>query len=143
MEISIHCDGSYIHEQQASGAGVIISEGGKELLISRKLYDENPSCMRAELNALLIGLEEIKEKDFTKINIFTDSLNTVKCVTGVSKRRSNRDLWTQIEDIFFSLKDKAIEITHVNKKDLQIEDTIYKMNMLADQLAYQGANSLI
>lgn len=140
--VDIHCDGSFIRENNSAGAGIIISSNNKQKYISKRIY-ERPDCMRAELTALLIGLQEVMKGDYDLINIYTDSLNTVNGVTGSSRRKSNRDLWEQIEEIFLFLKDKPITITHVDKKDLDKSDKIYAFNVKVDQLAFRGANSLI
>ena len=93
---------------------------------------------RAELYGLLMAASLIKqlheETGLKAVELIMDSEIVVNGVLGKAKRRSNRDLWSQVEDLFGKLRGNVtVSIRHVPRE----------ANAEADALASQAANSLI
>ncbi len=147
MTISIHCDGSCIGNgtpEVTSGYGVVIVEEEEVRVISGKCSGMQ-SNNRAELKAMIVSLNEVLNYPVgTKVNIYSDSEIVTNGINGNSKRKANRDLWIQIEDVCKSLIELYdVTVTHCNKAKLNKDDDLYKYNVMADSLAYQKAHSLL
>ena len=90
---------------------------------------------RAELQALLETLRYIEKNNISYAKVYSDSIVLVHGVTGKAKRKANRDIWEQIEAIFFRLRenDVVVNVEHIPREE----------NKKADSLAQVAANSLI
>ncbi len=150
---NLHCDGSCLNNGSVNakaGYGVVVEQEGKIIQeLYGKLNGEIKTNFRAELKAVIVGLEYILANlssiEDKSITIYSDSSMTIDGIRGVAKRKANRDLWEIIESNIELLisKDFYINAVHCNKADLEKTDLTYEMNVKADLLAYQGANSLI
>ena len=89
----IYTDGSCLKNPSGpSGWCFCVIENNKQLLVS----GGHPSSTnnRMELMAVIEALEFVQGLEYT---IYTDSLLTLNCATGVWKRKANLDLWHQFD----------------------------------------------
>lgn len=144
--INIHCDGSCLNNgsPEAKGGYGIVIESNQEVQeqIFGKLRKGKQTNNRAEIEALIQSLKYIMNSQYECFNIYSDSKTVVDCMTGESQRKSNRDLWQEVECICKEC-DKDVSIFFVNKETLDTSDSLYRFNVLADTLAFKGANALI
>jgi len=91
--VQIYTDGCALGNPGKGGAGAVLVYGDvqKEL----KLHIPDTTNNRAELEAVILGLEALKRG--CTVEIFSDSQVTVKCASGEYKRQSNHDLWQRFE----------------------------------------------
>ena len=88
--MNIHTDGGCINNghPDAFGAWAFVCEDGFE----SSGFVEKTTNNRTELQAVIEALKYAASKRYD-CKIFTDSDLTVKCATGVWRRKKNRDLW--------------------------------------------------
>lgn len=149
--VTIHCDGACLDNGKSyasGGYGVVIeSEGVIVNQLFGKLRDGVQTNNRAELEAMLNALNFIFEKGntTTQYTIYSDSTTVVDGILGIAKRKANRDIWEDIENVckVLTMQKYNIAVKHCNKDSLDPEDVVYRMNVQADILAYRGANALI
>lgn len=149
--VNLHCDGACLDNGKSyamGGYGVVVEENG-QVIETRfgKLREGLQTNNRAELEAMLGALNYIFEKgdSSVKYHIYSDSTTVVDGILGVAKRKANRDLWEDIENAckVLNLQQYHITVMHCNKEVLGSESSHYQMNVLADSLAFRGANALI
>ena len=148
-EINIYTDGACSHngtKNAKAGIGIYISDN---VNISERLEGLQTN-QRAELYAILKALQVINISDYSKINIYTDSMYSINCVTKwiklwlkngwLDKKKKpikNRDLISKIYNIIS--KQTCIYFIHIaahtNKKDIHSIG-----NSIADKLARQSIN---
>ena len=85
---------------------------------------------RMELQAIIEALEFVQGNEYV---IYTDSELTMKCATGIYKRKANKDLWERYEKALYSRKLNWVWIKAHNWNF---------MNEYVDRLARQEAEFL-
>jgi ribonuclease HI len=85
---------------------------------------------RMELQAIIEALEFVQGNEYV---IYTDSELTMKCATGIYKRKANKDLWERYEKALYSRKLNWVWIKAHNGNF---------MNEYVDRLARQEAEFL-
>lgn len=149
--VNLHCDGACLDNGRSyaiGGYGIVVEEKG-QVITTRfgKLRDGVQTNNRAELEAMLQVLNYIFEEgnSSTQYTIYSDSTTVVDGILGIAKRKANRDLWADIERVckILTLQHYHISVAHCNKEVLDTNSSNYQMNMLADSLAFRGANALI
>lgn len=130
--INIYTDGACINNGKKTakaGIGIYISD---DFTVSEKLKGL-PTNQRAELYAILKALQVINISDYSKINIYTDSMYSINCITkwvkswkkngwkdSKKKDVKNKDLIDNIDKIYS--KYNHIYFNHVeahtNKTDI-------------------------
>ena len=145
--INVHCDGSCLNNGSSpasAGYGIVVEKDGKIIMQLFGKVRGKQTNNRAELEAILESLKYISQCDEKEFNLYSDSLTAVNGLNGNSQRKSNRDIWQDIEMICGTLTEKKdISIYHVDKNKLDKNDSTYYFNVLADKLAFKGANALI
>lgn len=127
--VELHVDGAALNNPVGeSGAGIVLKFGTvkKEFAIALGIGSNN----RAELSAIIEGLKLLKEP--CEVHLFSDSLITINCITGVNQSSSNLDLWADFEAV---AKGHTI-IAKWNKKDTTLENK--RCHELANQAARKG-----
>lgn len=151
LAVNLHCDGACLGNGNAvadAGYGLVVESGG-EVITTKfgKLRAGNQTNNRAELEAMLVALNYIFENGNkeTVYTIYSDSTTVVDGMLGIAKRRANRDIWEDVENACkaINLNGYHVAVVHCNKESLDPNDTIYSMNVLADNLAFRAANALI
>ena len=128
------CPGNGTQSAQAGWGIVVFDNKDKFVYQDSGKVAGRQTNNRAELKALLESLKVIKNQMPEKAEILSDSQLLVNGVLGRSKRQANRDIWTEIEELFINLRgDVALSIRHVPREE----------NKSADRLATQAAHSLI
>ena len=145
--MNLHIDGCCINNGTPfakAGWGIIIEKTQKEEYFG-KLRVGKQTNSRAEIEALKKALELIMELEDQSYIIYTDSKNVVDWATGNSERKSNLDIWTDIENLVNKISEqkKNVFIKHVNKKQLSADNELVINNKLADKLANKGAKALL
>lgn len=149
--VNIHCDGACLdngNPNASGGYGVVIEKQGAIVNhMFGKLRTGVQTNNRAELEAMLKALQYIiKHGDInTNYVVYSDSTTVVDGILGIAKRKSNRDIWVEIEEVCseLNLANYSVAVKHCNKEELDPSDIIYRMNVQADNLAFRGANALI
>ena len=85
---------------------------------------------RMELQAIIEALEFVQGNEYV---IYTDSELTMKCATGIYKRKANKDLWDRYE--------KALNCRKLNWVWIKAHNGNF-MNEYVDRLARQEAEFL-
>lgn len=149
--VNIHCDGACLENGKpnaSGGYGVVIESRDKIIhqLFGKLRYGAQTNN-RAELEAMLQALNYIFEYGDvnTQYIIYSDSTTVVDGILGIAKRKANRDIWEDIENVCkaLNLQQFNIAVKHCNKESLEPDSVVYRMNVQADILAYRGANALI
>lgn len=148
--VNLHCDGACLDngKPHANGGYGVVVESSGEVITTRfgKLRVGTQTNNRAELEAMLQALNYISESDKSnQYTIYSDSTTVVDGILGVAKRKANRDIWEDIERVcgILTMQGYSIKVAHCNKEELDSSDVRYQMNVLADSLAFRGANALI
>lgn len=125
--IKIYTDGACSGNPGPAGCGVvIIYPGGQEKQFS-KFIGENSTNNIAELTAILIPLQSIKNiKSYFKVIIYSDSQYSINVLTGKWKAKKNIELIIQIKKILAEIN---VEFVKVKAHDID------HYNNLADKLA--------
>jgi ribonuclease HI len=97
----IHTDGSCLNNPGPGGWAFRMDDGQRIWLVSGG--ENNTTNNRMELLAVIEALSFCQT---VTCKIYSDSLLTIKCATGVWKRKSNLDLWAKY---VISSKGKTIE----------------------------------
>lgn len=92
--------------------------------------DPNTTNNRMELMAVIEALRFVQGNEYV---LYTDSELTMKCATGVYKKKANKDLWNEYED---ASRDKKIHWIWVKAHNGN------KMNDYVDFLARREAELL-
>lgn len=123
--VKLYTDGCALGNPGAGGAGAILVYGDvqKEL----KLHIPDTTNNRAELQAIILGLESLLES--CEVHVFSDSQITVKCANGEYKRSSNHDLW---EDYAAASSGHKVLLEWIRKDS-------HPLNKLAHKLANEAA----
>ena len=127
-KLYIYTDGAASPNPGAGGWGVVMKFNGKtkELSGSEKFTTNN----RMELMAVIEALEFVQGNEYI---IYTDSELTIKCATGIYKRKANKDLWDKY--------DEALGCRKVNWVWVKAHDGNF-LNEYVDKLARQEAKLL-
>lgn len=141
--VSIFTDGSTITNKNTVryGYGVYIPEYGIE--VSKTLIDETPTNNRAELTAILVGINIIvTEKPLIKnIHIYTDSKYSIIMLSKTDYKEDtlNIDLLQKINKL---INDNNITVEyHKVRAHTDYNDEVSQANKVVDSLAYNGAVS--
>lgn len=142
--MNLHIDGCCINNgtpEAKAGWGVVVEE--EEYF--GKIREGKQTNSRAEIEALYKALEIVLKSEEKTFIIYTDSTNVVNWVTGNSERKSNLDMWKDIEEIINEINQqkKKVHIKHVNKKQLPANNELVIKNKIADKLANKGAKALL
>jgi ribonuclease HI len=93
-DISIWCDGSFLHEAQIAGAAALWVNSNNLLVEVRQEQRRNASSSyEGELLALLTALKMIREKEITgkRIRIYTDSKSVITHLHAIGYRFRHED----------------------------------------------------
>ena len=145
MHYNIFTDGSCQNNGEPNamcGWGFLVAD--KEEIITEKfgkIRQGAQTVFRSELEAFLQALLHIRESSKDKhFTIYTDSMMLSEAVNGLCSRRSNKDIWNQIEEVSMSLLGR-VTVRHINSH--QGNECYYnEMNNKVDKLAKQGALNL-
>lgn len=140
--INIFTDGSCQNNGEPNatcGWGLIASKGS---IITHESYGRirkgRQTVFRAELESFLQALLYARECDegFSFV-IYSDSLMLVEASNGLCSRKSNKDIWEQVEEISQDLLGR-VKVKHI-KSHTNKDDFYSLMNSKVDKLAKQGA----
>lgn len=136
--MSIYTDGAcQSNGQRKARAGVGVYFGPNDgRNVSRKLPGRVQTNNRAELTAILDALNTVKKEKQRSITIHTDSIYSMKGITGVNQIKKNKDLF---DSIFKSLREVKKNNT-VEFKKVKAHTGIKDGNYYADDLAVKGIN---
>lgn len=143
--INVFTDGSCVNNGEVnatSGWGIVITED-KDIIHEDfgKIREGKQTSFRAELESFLQALIYISGHDEEDVfTVYTDSLMLVEGANGLCGRKSNKDIWNQIEVISSKLIGRVV-VKHINSHTGD-DDFYSQMNEQADSLAKQGALSL-
>lgn len=112
-------------------AGYAVVETSGIVLSSGRLPGETQTNNRAEMYGLLKALDIIAQRELSGAVIHTDSKLLYDSLTGIAKRKANRDIWEHIEPLAKKLSGKYGII--LIPRELNVADTAAKI----------AANSLI
>lgn len=143
--INIYTDGSCQNngeDNATCGWGFVVAKGSIVTYEDYgKIREGKQTVFRAELESFLQVLLYIRQCDNKlRFTIYTDSLMLADAVNGLCSRRSNKDIWSQIEDVSKELIGR-VEVKHV-PSHTDRDDLNSIMNAKADRLAKQGALNL-
>jgi ribonuclease HI len=125
----IFTDGSCLKNPGGPGGWAFtLLQNGEQWTLSG--CEPNTTNNRMELRAIIEALEFVQEKEFI---IHTDSELTMKCATGVYKRKANVDMWMKYER---ALNGRKIHWVWVKSHDGN------SLNEYVDNLARKEAESL-
>lgn len=126
-KVLIHCDGSsmYNGKPYQYGAGAAVLEYNNKYQFRAEFLD-GATNQRAEILAACIALEGLPEP--CDVDIYTDSIYVVNCITGKWKRKVNLDLWERLD---------AATLNHKVNWNWVKGHNGNEMNELADELAYK------
>lgn len=105
--ISIHTDGSCLGNPGPGGWAAIVQDGKKE--VELKGGEPETTNNRMEIKAMIEALRWVKKnhpKPWPAIELFSDSSLLVKTLNQGWKRKTNKDLWMQLEEARDGLKVK-------------------------------------
>jgi ribonuclease HI len=147
MVYDIYTDGSCEDNSttgaKAGWAVVVAHQGTRDVVetICGKLKDGAAHSNRAEIEAMHQAVKYCREHQRHSYNIYTDSEVVHNGMTGLGRRRANRDLWDKVEPVCEEI-DNVIDVI---KTPSHTDDgsVISDMNKLADMLAKKAARSLI
>jgi ribonuclease HI len=88
-ELKLYTDGSMIRETMGS-ACLFLEEGKENHEIKCRPSQTNPSADKAELFAILQGLE--KSSSTIKLSVYTDSQNSIKSINELDRNPSERNI---------------------------------------------------
>lgn len=124
--VKIFTDGASSGNPGPSGIGVVITDGKREIEISRPIGRATNNI--AEYRALIAGLEIARDLNAEAVEIYADSELLVKQIKGLYKVRDIKllNLWHMVNRLlsFF----KTYSITHITREE----------NWKADRLARQA-----
>jgi ribonuclease HI len=96
----IFTDGSCLKNPKGPGGWAFtLIENGKQWTMSGG--ESSTTNNRMELMAVIEALDFAQENEYA---IHTDSELTIKCATGVYKRKANKDLWDEYDRVLRSRK---------------------------------------
>jgi len=107
--IEIYTDGAYSSSRDHGGWAFVITEEGKKKHSSFGDIDATTNN-RMEIMGCLQSMLWLKENDYTKATIFTDSMYVIGTMTKNWKKKKNVDLWIQMFD---TVEELDITWTHV------------------------------
>lgn len=145
MHYDIFTDGSCMNNGEVNatcGWGFLVAKDNEVLAEDfGKIRQGAQTVFRSELEAFLQALIHIRESSKDKVfTIYTDSLMLADAVNGLCNRKSNKDIWIQIEQVSMSLLGR-VTVRHINSH--QGNECYYsEMNNKVDKLAKQGALNL-
>jgi ribonuclease HI len=131
MEVlpQIFTDGSCLKNPGGPGGWAFtVLENGEQWTLSGG--DPNTTNNRMELMAIIEALRFVQGNEYV---LYTDSELTMKCATGVYKKKANTDLWNEYEVVS---RDKKIHWNWVKAHNGN------KMNEYVDCLARKEAELL-
>jgi ribonuclease HI len=141
--VSIFTDGSTITNKNniRYGYGVYIPEYNIE--ISKSLIDDTPTNNRAELTAILVGINIIvsEKSEIKEIHIYTDSKYSIIMLSKKEypENTLNIDLLDKINKL---INDNNLTVTyHKVQAHTDYNDEVSQANKVVDKLAYNGAIS--
>lgn len=105
--ITIHTDGSCLGNPGPGGWAAIIKNGSKKVEI--KGGEPESTNNRMEIKAMIEALRWVKKnhsKPWPAIELFSDSSLLVKTLNEGWKRKTNQDLWAQLDEARDGLKVK-------------------------------------
>jgi ribonuclease HI len=96
-KINIYTDGSCLGNPGPGGWGTIIQYGKKEKVLSGG--DTQTTNNRMEMQAVAEGLKWVKENGMEdeKVAVFSDSSLVVKTMKEGWKRKTNQDVWAEVD----------------------------------------------
>lgn len=106
MTVKIYTDGSCIGNPGPGGCAAIIYVDRREHSIVAS--DQNTTNQRMEVMAAILALEFLDGN--REVEIYSDSLYLVNTMTKGWKKKTNKDLWGQLEEVAARHKVKWIWI---------------------------------
>lgn len=129
FQTQIHTDGSCLGNPGPAGVGVILICGGHKKEISKPIGHGTNNI--AEVSAVVTGLQALKHRTQTEVELFTDSALVEGLLVRGWKAKANLELVHLMRDL---AKDcKAIKVTKVGRNSGNA------MNERCDELAKAGA----
>ncbi len=125
FEVVVYVDGACSGNPGLMGVGVVLIWGERRKEIS--LFEGEGTSNRAELLAVIRGLEALRYPERTKVVMYSDSELVVKVINKEYRARANLDLVKRIEDLMKNFK--KVEIKWIRGH------SGYRENERADKLA--------
>ena len=91
MNYTLITDGAYSSSSDQGGIGIVFLKDGEKILEYSKMYKRTTNNIM-ELSAVIVGLRFIK-KPINSLNIISDSMYVIGCITKGWKRKKNVKLW--------------------------------------------------
>jgi len=130
--IHLYTDGSCDNVfTKKGGWGYVIINGKRQFLNSGK--EKKTTNNRMEMTAVIKGLQDVYSRGFkdTQVAVHSDSALIVNSMTKNWERRTNRDLWHEIELLHIQFYNKGIRLLWKKVKAHSGDE----FNELADRLA--------
>lgn len=104
----VYTDGAYAPSRNIGGIAFVILKDGKVVAEFSKPYS-NTTNQRMEQLAVILALKSIKQAD--RVQVYSDSAYVVNTYNEGWKRKSNLDLWKQLDEQLERLKN--VTFNHV------------------------------
>ena len=128
LKLFIYIDGASRGNPGRAGAGVYITDGGREKLVETSRYLGHKTNNEAEYGALLLGLKEAKRLGGESLHIYTDSELIERQVKGLYR----------VKDIKLRNLHKIVIENLKEFSSFEIESIPREENQEADLLANQA-----
>jgi ribonuclease HI len=90
-KIKCYTDGAYSSSRDQGGVGIVILKDDVKVLEYSKMY-KHTTNNQMELIAIILALRTIK-KPVDSIEVFSDSMYCIGCITKGWNRKKNQSLW--------------------------------------------------
>ena len=104
----VYTDGAYAPSRNIGAIAFVILKDGKVVAEFSKPYS-NTTNQRMEQLAVILALKSIKQAD--SVHVYSDSAYVVNTYNAGWKRKSNLDLWKQLDEQLERLKN--VTFSHV------------------------------
>lgn len=129
MNVTIYTDGSCLGNPGPAGIGVILISGDHRKNISKPIGHGTNNI--AECSAVVEGLQALKDRSQTEVELFTDSSLVVGLLSLQWKAKANLELVGNMRAL--ASECKSMKITRVGRNDGN------ELNEHCDLLAKNGA----
>ena len=143
MNYTLITDGAYSSSRAQGGIGIVFLKDGEKILEYSKMYKRTTNNIM-ELSAVIVGLRFIK-KPINSLNIISDSMYVIGCITKGWKRKKNVQLWEEFDKQYSRVKELCSNITFVHVKGHQSGTNLTQeayWNKYVDRLAVSASTLL-